>query len=430
MRAPAPGSIEADIAIHGIEVLRGRMIRTIDDDVGAEPLFVHSDLIDRIARETAEELQCPDQGDLFGRPGMEWRQRLYGGSDPEASLVKWIYPRQYRLTEPFPALNHSEVPDLASYDRVAVLTSGGKDATAAFLRLLEMGCPREKIELHHHRVDGSDDDPLFFDWPSTDGYVKAFAKAFEVPLYISYREGGLLREMLRCEATTAPVHFMRGDGTWGKAGGLKGPLGTRRKFPQLTANLSQRWCSAAGKVDVFSRLICNDERFRGSRTLVVSGERAQESPGRARYAMFEPHRDDARKGRLERHVDHWRPVHRWLEGSVWAILRRHKVLPAAAYWTGAGRLSCQGCIFSGPDQWATFRALDPERFQRFVDYETEFGVTIHRNRPLTDTVDIGDAYPVDPYWAKQAMSTEWYTPIFVDNWTLPPGAFRESGGPT
>ena len=70
-------------------------------------------------------------------------------------------------------------------------------------------------------------------------------------------------------------------------------------------------------------LIRNQDRFLDRRTLIVTGERAEESRARAGYATFEPDRVDARNGtRRCRHVGHWRPVHGLTEAAVWEMLRR------------------------------------------------------------------------------------------------------------
>ncbi len=70
-------------------------------------------------------------------------------------------------------------PDLASYDRVLVATSGGKDSLASMLTLLEAKVSLSRMELHHHEVDGRG--PAFMDWPSTAGYCAAIARAFGMP---------------------------------------------------------------------------------------------------------------------------------------------------------------------------------------------------------------------------------------------------------
>lgn len=70
---------------------------------------------------------------------------------------------------------------LEDYDLIIVLFSGGKDSLAAYLKLLEWGVPKEKIELWHHDIDGGHPDRKM-DWPVTQSYVEAFAKAENVKL--------------------------------------------------------------------------------------------------------------------------------------------------------------------------------------------------------------------------------------------------------
>ena len=74
-----------------------------------------------------------------------------------------------------------ELLPLEEYDQVIVLYSGGKDSTAAYYKLRELGVPKEKIELWHHDVDGGHPDRRM-DWPVTQAYVRAFAQAEGVPL--------------------------------------------------------------------------------------------------------------------------------------------------------------------------------------------------------------------------------------------------------
>ena len=58
--------------------------------------------------------------------------------------------------------------DPRTYDRVLVAFSGGKDSLACVLHLLDRGGAPEKIELHHHDVDGGG--RTFMDWSITPGY--------------------------------------------------------------------------------------------------------------------------------------------------------------------------------------------------------------------------------------------------------------------
>ena len=324
-------------------------------------------------------------------------------------------------------------PDLQSYDRIVVAFSGGKDSIAALLSVLEAGVPPERIDVYHHDVDGAG--APFMDWPSTTSYCRAVTRALRVPLYLSWKEGGFLREMLRDSMPTAPICFQTPEGAVGRVGG-QGPAGTRMRFPQVSANLNQRWCSAYLKIDVMAALIRNQDRFLGRRTLIVTGERAQESRARAGYATFEPDRSDTRDGtRRRRHVDHWRPVHAMLEAEVWAMLRRHGIVPAPAYRLGWSRLSCIDCIFGSPNQWASMRCLAPEWFERITVLEDDFGRTIQRTCGIRALADRGRPYQAlldQPDLARRALAHGWDEPVRVSPraWTLPAGAFGDGAGPS
>ena len=121
--------------------------------------------------------------------------------------------------------------------------SGGKDSVACFLTLLEAGIPAHRIELHHHLVGGRGG-PNIMDWPCTEAYCRRFAAAFGAPIYFSWKQGGFLGEFSRNESRTAPIIWESQDRSLRIKGGDRGGFSTRGKFPQLTSNLSVRWCSS------------------------------------------------------------------------------------------------------------------------------------------------------------------------------------------
>ncbi len=98
-------------------------------------------------------------------------------------------------------------PDLDTYERIIVAFSGGKDSVACVLHLLELGVPRERIELWHHDVDGGPSGKPFMDWPVTRAYCSAFAAALGLPIYFSWKVGGFEREMIRHRERTQPTAF-------------------------------------------------------------------------------------------------------------------------------------------------------------------------------------------------------------------------------
>lgn len=318
--------------------------------------------------------------------------------------------------------------ELLKYDHFYIGFSGGKDSLACVLHLLDLGVPRERIELHHHLVDGRESEPLM-DFPVTEAYCKAVAAHLGIPIYMSWKVRGFEGEMNRLNQPTAPTKFEVPGGQVLQSGGESTKLGTRQKFPQTCAALSSRWCSAYLKVGVCAASINGQNRFNNKRTLVVTGERAQESSNRAKYAKLEAHRTDARAGRLKRHVDHYRPVHAWSDQEVWAIIERHCIRPHPAYQAGYGRLSCALCIFGNKDQWATARKILPQQFERVKAYEAGFGVTIHRNHDVQTLADNGRPYAaVTSELIAQCRSTYYDWPVLMKPWVRPAGAFGDCNG--
>lgn len=166
--------------------------------------------------------------------------------------------------------NTTTIRDLDWYDYCLVSFSGGKDSIALALSLLKRGVAKERIVLMHQQVDGQPgvDEP-FMDWPCTESYCRAFSQATGMRLLFQWRHGGFHRELLKENARTSPVSFEYLDGGVGTAGGVRGKVGTRRLFPQVTADLSKRWCSPSLKIDVASIAINNEPAFRGKRLLFL-----------------------------------------------------------------------------------------------------------------------------------------------------------------
>ena len=64
-----------------------------------------------------------------------------------------------------------------------------------------------------------------------------------------------------------------------------------------------------------------------------------------------------------------------------------------------------------------------------VAQEAEFGVTIKRNLSLAELVQKGTPYEMEAALVDLATAYDYTESIFVNNWTLPAGAFGESCGP-
>ncbi len=332
-----------------------------------------------------------------------------------------------------PLVNEGKLLPLEQYDHVIVSYSGGKDSLAMLLHLLEMGAPKSKIELWHQHIDGAPGSQGLMDWPCTEGYVRATAEAMGLTLRWQWKDGGFEGEMLRENSNTKGVYFEDGDGeTQYLAPSSRGKLATRRLFPQTSADLSVRWCSAYLKIDVARRAIANDPRFKDAKILFVTGERREESTARSKYNEVEGHACHNKK----RTVHQWRNVIDWSEHNVWSIIERWNINPHPAYRLGWGRVSCMACIFGDADQWASVRRIAQERFDRIANYEQDFGKTIKRGLSVIDQANKGTAFvETAPEWLiKLAMTNEYPVDQFYvpagETWTMPSGAYKRCGGPT
>ncbi len=324
------------------------------------------------------------------------------------------------------------MPDLLNYDHYIVSFSGGKDSTACLLYLLDNGVPKDKIELWHQEIDGRGES--LFDWEVTPDYCRKLGEAFGIPVLFQWKEGGFTREMLRDNGLTAPIHFELPDGTSVQVGGERGKPSTRRRFPQPSPDLRVRWCSAYLKIDVCATTLRHDPRFQNKRTLVLSGERGEESRQRAGYAILEPDKADLRNGKHSvRHIDRFRPLRDWKEQQVWDLLEKYRVNPHPCYHMGFGRCSCKFCIFGNSNQFASAACVSRQKFDRLVSFEKEFGVTLKRDTDLQTLIRKGTPYPdIKPHLVHIATEFNYSEPVIVPEgrqWILPAGAFSKCGGP-
>lgn len=373
--------------------------------------------------------------------------------EPAYGMGKHISPRIAGRTgsSHFERIYLNKLFPLEEYDLIVILFSGGKDSTACYYKLLEMGVPKGKIELWHHDIDGGHPSRRM-DWRCTQNYVKSFADVEEVPLRVSYRVNGFFGELYRIGASE-PVEWIDPDtgeimqckltpnyikcqelkeqATEDMEEALK-EYGFRMKFPAKSADLSRRWCSAYLKIAVADSVISNLDRLeqleklggkrlkfpaKGSthqgrwcsgslkaavqdsvtsnldrtkenvKVLVVSGERRGESAGRAMYNEMEIHRTNAEK-KAHRIVHQWRPVIDYSEKDIWEVLKRHRANPHPCYRAGWNRCSCAQCIFSTPKLFAGIRELYPEEYAELRQDEIILGFTLDNKCDL-DTF-VGD----------------------------------------
>lgn len=197
---------------------------------------------------------------------------------------------------------------------------------------------------------------------------------------------------------------------------------TRQKFPAVAADLRTRWCSSTVKIDVLSRIVSNNPKYATGNFIVCPGERRQESKNRAKYLEAEKYRAYTRK----RNIIQYRPIIDWTEEQVWSIIETYKVQAHPCYHLGWTRCSCQTCIFSSSDVWASIFEINPEKVFQLITIEEAINHTIYDKTPLMDKVKKGKSFvDWDNFWVSQA-TVEFTLPIINENWSLPKGAYGEN----
>jgi len=324
--------------------------------------------------------------------------------------------------------------DINDYDKVLISVSGGKDSLALTLKAIEMGVDRSKIELFHQSVDGRHDThQAFFDWPSTEGYVRRIAQALGVKLSWQWRDGGIKKEMYRENALTGDVFYQaEGSDDIVCLPTTKGTLSTRRKFPAKVASLSQRWCSSAAKIDPARRAITAREDLKGTnerpmKLCWLTGERREEGAARAKFDEIPQHPANS-KARI---VHWWRAIIDEDEQSVWTRLEKHRIRPHPVYYFFP-RLSCRCCIFFGKNHWKSLKDISPEAFELVEQTERDLGFKIDQRFTVSELAAMGKSSVRERTMHHiPKIVSEWTDDVILapgEQWELPAAAFGEGGG--
>lgn len=317
--------------------------------------------------------------------------------------------------------------DFNDYNNIIVSFSGGKDSLSCLLFLLENGVNRDRITLWHQAIDGRGRNCVpFFDWPSTEGYVEKVADTLGVKLEWQWRANGMYGEMYRENSLTEDVYYEDSRGIY-KLETTRGKETTRRKFPAKSPDLKKRWCSSSLKIDVGRRVLANKYSHTEKRNILfITGERREESPGRAKYNKEELHITSTKN----RVVHHFRPVIDFKEKDVWELIEKYKIIPHPVYYLGFPRLSCRSCIFFSPDHWATLNEVDKSVTLMLSEIEEEFNYKLDNKYTIPEMIQLGKSRITDDNRNYIVQAVKYFNqPIITnDKWILPAGAFTGGGG--
>lgn len=210
-------------------------------------------------------------------------------------------------------------------------------------------------------------------------------------------------------------------------------IGQQMKLPVKGGCDVGRWCSGHLKAPVENTVATELPRNADNiQILVVSGERRGESAGRSHYNEMEIHRVNATK-KAHRLVHQWRCVIDHSEADIWAILKRHGIIPHPCYYAGWSRCSCMMCIFSLPQHWAGIRELFPEDYKQMRQDEIRLGFTLDNKKALDEYV--GET-PSCVCWENSRAIEQLKSGVFTTAdiltekgvWSYPAGAFHGAGG--
>jgi 3'-phosphoadenosine 5'-phosphosulfate sulfotransferase (PAPS reductase)/FAD synthetase len=256
------------------------------------------------------------------------------------------------------------IPDLSSFDYIAVSTSAGKDSQAMLDLVVEAATAagvRDRVLAIHADLGPAE-------WEGTGALAAEHAAHYGVPLVTVRRDQDLLAQVT-----------------------------VRGMWPSP----KQRYCTSDHKRDQIQKhytQLAAQARRRLVRILECVGLRAQESSGRAKRPALA--RND-RASNSRREVVTWLPIHAWTVEDVWARIRQAGTRPHPAYLLGMPRLSCVFCIFAGEAALLLAGYHNRKLLDVYVAVEEKTGHTFKQGlslRAIRDKLDTGYFPPPATDW--------------------------------
>lgn len=242
-------------------------------------------------------------------------------------------------------------PELTSYDRIVISSSGGKDSQAMLTMMVEAadfyGIDRSRLLVVHADLGR-------VEWEGTRELAEAQAAHYGLRFEVVSRKQDLL-----------------------------GQVEQRGKWPSSSA----RYCTSDHKRDQIAKLYTRlakevtAETGKPARILECWGIRAEESSARAKKVAFQ---NNKRASNGRRTVDTWMPIHQWNEAEVWGTIERSGVPHHRAYDLGMPRLSCCFCVLASRNSLLIAGENNPELLDTYVEVEARIGHSFMHNKPISE----------------------------------------------
>lgn len=243
---------------------------------------------------------------------------------------------------------------LGNYNSVVVSISGGKDSQTILGVVLDLA----RLQGYAGAISAVHAD-TGAEWPQSLPHCRMLCEHYGIRLVVARPKRAL------------PAHIERRCRLLqeqGKAGGWPSP--------------ACRYCTSDCKRDPISVAVRAEHSATvTSRVLVVSGERREESPHRAKLPELESHK---RLTAGARSVDWWRPILDYRLADVWAHIAATGLPRHVAYDRGNERLSCAICVLASDNDIRNGAAECQDLAAHYLTIERETGHTFRHHRRLAD----------------------------------------------
>lgn len=264
-----------------------------------------------------------------------------------------------------------------------VNVSGGKDSTATYLLAIESDRPFRAV------------------FADTGNEHEA---TYEYVARLSERTGGPAVETVRADFTARLAKHLAFVLTkWPEQGIADAIVQEAAALHEPTGNPYLDLCILKGRFPSRMAQFCTDElkvipittqvvgpMLRAGPVLQWLGIRADESVNRAKQPRYNRHESGSYL---------WRPIFRWSVEDVWAIHRRHGLVPNPLYALGFGRVGCMPCINCSKGEYAAIVRQFPEHLDRIARWEEIVGTASKLGRSTffkTDDVESLDFWRSQP----------------------------------
>lgn len=280
--------------------------------------------------------------------------------------------------------------NLRDYDVILINTSGGKDSQVMLgvihALAVEQECTSRLVAVHADlgRVE----------WQDVPELAAEQAAHYGIRFEIVKRPAG--KDELAKGLTS---------------GDLLDRIRARGKFPSSTA----RYCTSdhkRGQIAKVMTMLTTEQRewreqlslsARPIRILNCLGFRKEESPARAKKAVFE--RDEAASTKTTRHVDRWLPILDWTVDEIWEYIHASGVRYHWAYDAGMPRLSCSFCVLASRSALVRAAQLRPDLAAEYAAVEIEIDHTFQHGTSMAEII------------AEAEAATASETPVTIANWS-------------